>query len=66
MSLPDASLDLLASIVGGPLNSPRSFMDALCDIERKRFQIALDHGPANDISQRRKSTATANLLLSLV
>jgi diguanylate cyclase (GGDEF)-like protein len=50
MSLPDASLDLLASIVSTPLNSPRSFMDALCDIERKRFQIALDQTVAKHLT----------------
>jgi PAS domain S-box-containing protein len=42
MSLPQASLDLLASIVGDPLNAPRSFMETLCDIERKHLQSAFD------------------------
>jgi two-component system sensor histidine kinase/response regulator len=42
MYLPDASRDLLVSIVGGPLNAPRSFMEALCDNERKRLQVAFD------------------------
>lgn len=50
MSLPNASLDLLAFIVGGPLNAPRSFMDALCDIERKRLQIALDQAAAKRLA----------------
>jgi len=50
MSLPEASLDLLASIVGAPFNSPRSFMGALCDIEHKRLQIALDQAVAKRLA----------------
>jgi len=50
MSLPEASLDLLASIVGAPLNSPRSFMGALCDIEHKRLQIAFDQAVAKRLA----------------
>ena len=45
-SLPDTSLDLLASIAGGPLNARGAFMEALCDPDRKRFQIALDQAIA--------------------
>ena len=46
MSLPDASLALLASIAGGPLDAPRSFMDALSDIERQRVQVVFDQAIA--------------------
>lgn len=44
--LPDPSLHLLASIVGGSLGARGSFMEALCDPDRKRFQIALDQAIA--------------------
>jgi PAS domain S-box-containing protein len=50
MSLPEASLDLLASIVGAPLNFPRSFMGALCDIEHKRLQIVFDQAVAKRLA----------------
>ena len=46
MSLPDASLALLASIAGGPPDAPRSFMDALSDIERQRVQVVFDQAIA--------------------
>ena len=42
VSLAEASLGLLSSIVGSAPNACRPFMDALCDVERKRFQVALD------------------------
>jgi diguanylate cyclase (GGDEF)-like protein/PAS domain S-box-containing protein len=40
--IPAASQDLLAAILGGADKASRSLMEALCDIERKRFQSALD------------------------
>ncbi|MCX7247283.1 MAG: PAS domain-containing protein, partial [Burkholderiales bacterium] len=40
--IPAASQDLLVAILGGADKASRSFMEALCDIERKRFQSALD------------------------
>ena len=46
MSLPTASLGFLGAIVGSPPNACRPFMEVLCDIERKRFQIALDQAVA--------------------
>lgn len=42
ISLAEPSRDLLASIVGRSPNAGRPFMDALCDLERNRFQNALD------------------------
>jgi diguanylate cyclase (GGDEF)-like protein/PAS domain S-box-containing protein len=50
MSLPEPSWDLLASIIGGSLNAHRSFMDVLCDTERRRFQIALDQAIAERLA----------------
>lgn len=50
MTLPSASVDLLACVVGGPHNSRRTFMDALGDLERERFQIALDQAAANKLA----------------
>lgn len=47
IALPQASLDLLASIVGSSLNAYRPFMGALCDVERKRFETALDQAVAS-------------------
>ncbi len=46
ISLAQLSLDLLAFIVGHPLNAGRPFMDALCDAERNRLQNALDQAVA--------------------
>ena len=42
LSLPAASLNLLASITENTPDAPRSLTDALCADERKRFQSALD------------------------
>lgn len=50
MSLPEPSLDLLAFIIGGSRNARRSFIDALCDTERRRFQIALDQAIAKRLA----------------
>ncbi len=46
ISLPDASLALLASIAGAPPDALRSFMDALSDIERQRVQVVFDQAIA--------------------
>ncbi len=46
MSLPEASRDLLTTIVGAPIEAPRSFMDALFDIERQRVQAIFDQALA--------------------
>ena len=51
ISLAQPSLDLLASIVGRPADAGRpSFMDALCNVERKRFQNALDQAVAKRLT----------------
>ncbi|HEY5291384.1 MAG TPA: PAS-domain containing protein [Burkholderiales bacterium] len=50
MYLPEPSLDLLAFIIGGSRNARRSFMDVLCDTERRRFQIALDQAIAKRLA----------------
>jgi len=42
MTLPDASLDLLASIAGAAPGTYRTLLDALGETERKRFAQALD------------------------
>jgi diguanylate cyclase (GGDEF)-like protein len=49
MCLPDSSLALLASIAGGPLDAPRSFMDALSAIERQRVQVVFDQAIAKHL-----------------
>ena len=50
MSLPEPSQDLLISIIGVSLDARRSFMDVMCDSERKRFQIALDQAIAKRLA----------------
>jgi len=50
ISLPDASLDLLSGIVRSTPNARRPFMEALCDIERERFQTALDQAIAEHVT----------------
>ena len=50
IALPAASLDLLASIVGSRFNDGRPFIDALCEVERERFQLALDQAFANRLA----------------
>ena len=42
VSMPVASQELLAAILGGADKAGRSIMEALSDVERKRFQSALD------------------------
>ncbi len=50
MSLPAASLELLGAIAGAAPQSPRSFMDALSDLERNRFQLALEQAHARRLA----------------
>ncbi len=50
ISLPGPSLDLLISIIGVSLDARRSFMDLLCDSERRRFLSALDQAIAGRLA----------------
>lgn len=50
MTLPDASIDLLASIAGAASASRRTVLDALGETERKRLQQALDQASANKMA----------------
>lgn len=48
--MPDASLALLASMVGGAVPAPGSFMEALSEVERRRMQSALDEAIARRLA----------------
>lgn len=50
MSLPEASLGLLASISGRPADGCRSFVEVLSDGECRRFQAALDQAVAGRLA----------------
>ena len=50
MSLPEVSMDLLASITGSSPHTRQPFMDALPAVERKRFQTALDQAVARGLT----------------